>query len=44
MTNRKYKMYYDYKKRTSGGFLDVIFLSGIMLSGLMLILLSIGGI
>lgn len=43
MTNRKYKMYYDYKKRTSGGFLDVIFLSGIMLSGLMLILLSIGG-
>lgn len=44
MTSRKYKMYYDYKKRTSGGFLDVIFLSGIMLSGLMLILLSIGGI
>lgn len=43
MTNRKYKMYYDYKKRTGGGFLDVIFLSGIMLSGLMLILLSLGG-
>ncbi len=20
MTNRKYKMYYDYKKRTNGGF------------------------
>lgn len=29
MTNRKYKMYYDYKKRTNGGFLDAIFLSGI---------------
>ena len=26
MTNRKYKMYYDYRKRTSGGFLDAIFL------------------
>ena len=43
MTNRKYKMYYDYKKRTNGGFLDAIFLSGIMVSGLMLILLSLGG-
>ena len=30
MTNRKYKMYYDYKKRTNGGFLDAIFLSCIM--------------
>ena len=43
MTNRKYKMYYDYRKRTSGGFLDAIFLSGIMLSGLILILLSLVG-
>ena len=43
MTNRKYKMYYDYKKRTNGGFLDAIFLSGIMVSGLTLILLSLGG-
>lgn len=43
MTNRKYKMYYDYRKRTSGGFFDAIFLSGMMLSGLILILLSIAG-
>ena len=43
MTNRKYKMYYDYKKRTNGGFLDAISLSGIMVSGLILILLSLGG-
>ena len=43
MTNRKYKMYYDYRKRTSSGFLDAIFLSGMMLSGLILILLSIAG-
>ena len=43
MTNRKYKMYYDYKKITNGGFLDAIFLSGIMVSGLILILLSLGG-
>ena len=43
MTNRKYKMYYDYKKRTNGGFLDAIFLSGIMVRGLILILLSLGG-
>lgn len=43
MTSRKYKMYYDYRKRTSGGFLDAIFLSGIMLIGLMLIILSLVG-
>ncbi len=43
MTSRKYKMYYDYRKRTSGGFLDAIFLSGIMLIGLMLIMLSLVG-
>ncbi len=27
MTNKKYKMIYDYKKRTNGGFLDAMFLS-----------------
>ncbi len=43
MPNKKSKVYYDYKKRTSGGFLDAMFLSSIMLVGLMLILLSIGG-
>lgn len=43
MTSRKYKMYYDYRKRTSGGFLDAIFLSGIMLIGLMLIMLFLVG-
>ena len=43
MTSRNYKMYYDYRKRTSGGFLDAIFLSGIMLIGLMLIMLSLVG-
>lgn len=43
MTSRKYKMYYDYRKRTSGGFLDAIFLSGIMIIGLMLIMLSLVG-
>ena len=43
MTSRKYKMYYDYRKRTSGGLLDAIFLSGIMLIGLMLIMLSLVG-
>ena len=35
MTSRKYKMYYDYSKRTSGGFLDAMFLSAIMLTGLL---------
>lgn len=44
MTNKKYKMYYDYKKRTSGGFFDVIFLTSIMVTGLILILLSIVGV
>lgn len=43
MTSRKYKMYYDYKKRTSGGFLDAIFLSSIMLSGLMLVIILLQG-
>ena len=27
MTSRKYKMYYDYSKRTSGGFLDAMYFS-----------------
>ena len=45
MTSRKYKMYYDYNKRTKGGFLDAIFLSGIMISALVLIILTqLGGI
>lgn len=45
MTNKKYKMYYDYRKRTQGGFLDAIFLCGIILSTSLLIFLSLlGGI
>lgn len=45
MTNRKYEMYYDYRKRTNGGFLDAIFLCGIIISGFVLIFLTlIGGI
>lgn len=43
MTSRKYKMYYDYRKRTSGGFIDAIFLASIMLSSLMIMLLSLNG-
>lgn len=42
MTSKKYKMYYDYRKRTSGGFFDVIFLSSLMLISLMMILLYLG--
>lgn len=42
MTSRKLKMYYDYKKRTSGGFLDAMLLSSIMIIGAMMILLMIG--
>ena len=41
--NKNYKMYYDYKVRTSGGFADAIFLSAIMLTcfmwGMLIILL-----
>ena len=29
---KSYKMYYDYKVRTSGGFVDAILLSAIMLT------------
>jgi hypothetical protein len=43
MTSRKYKMYYDYRKRTSGGFFDVIFLSSIMIIGLVFIVLALVG-
>ena len=44
MTNRKYKMYYDYRKRTSGGFFDVVFLSSLMLTGAVLIFLAVIGV
>lgn len=44
MTNKKYKMYYDYRKRTSGGFFDVIFLSLLMLTGAVLIFLAVIGV
>ena len=44
MTSRKYKMYYDYKKRTRGGFLDMIFLLSIMMTGLIMLLLSVKGL
>lgn len=43
MMNRKYKMYYDYRKRTSGGFLDAMFLCGIIISGSVLIFLALLG-
>ena len=43
MTSRKYKMYYDYTKRTKGGFLDLMLLSGIMIMGATLIILAISG-
>ena len=42
-TNRKYKMYYDYSKRTNGGFLDAMFLCGMILSASVLIFLSLLG-
>ena len=44
MTNRKYRMYYDYRKRTSGGFFDVVFLVSIMITSFVMIFLAmIGG-
>ncbi len=43
MTSKKLKMHYDYHKRTKGGFLDVIFLSSMMVTALALILLAISG-
>ena len=45
MTSRKYKMYYDYSKRTRGGFLDVMLLSGIMIiAGTLIMLALVGGV
>ncbi len=32
---KSYEMFYDYKIRTSGGFVDAIFLASIMLTGVM---------
>lgn len=32
---KRYHMYYDYRKRTSGGFLDAMFLSAIMVTGIL---------
>jgi len=32
---KKYHMYYDYRKRTSGGFLDAMFLAAIMVTGVL---------
>lgn len=43
MTSRKYKMYYDYNKRTRGGFLDVMLLSGIMIVSVTFIMLALTG-
>jgi len=43
MTSRKYKMYYDYNKRTRGGFTDVMLLSGILIIGATLIMLALNG-
>lgn len=43
MTNRKYKMYYDYSKRTNGGFLDAMFLCGMIISASVLIFLYLLG-
>lgn len=43
MTSRKYKMYYDYSKRTSGRFLDAMFLCGIMISASVLVFLALLG-
>lgn len=45
MTNKKYKMYYDYRKRTRGGFLDAMYLAGMMIVAATLIMLAlVGGI
>ena len=43
MTSRKYKMYYDYNKRTRGGFTDVMLLSGIMIISATLVMLALNG-
>ncbi len=31
MAEKKYKMYYDYKKRTSGGIVDALFFGAIII-------------
>ena len=41
MTNKKYKMMYE---RTSGGFLDAMFLSSLLIIGAMMVLLSLIGV
>ncbi len=38
---RDYQVYYDYRKRTSGGFADALILSTVMLTGVMWIMLVI---
>ena len=43
MTSKKYKMYYDYSKRTRGGFTDAMLLSGIMIIGATLIMIALLG-
>ena len=43
MTSRKYKMYYDYTKRTKGGFTDVMLLSGILIISATLVMLALAG-
>lgn len=43
MTNRKYKMCYDYKKRTSGGFIDALFLGAVIVTGSVWLLLALIG-
>lgn len=39
--NKKYKMFYDERKRTSGGFADAIFLAGIIVAAFMWGMLAI---
>ena len=43
MKSKKYKMHYDYNKRTQGGFTDAMFLSGMMIIGATLIILALVG-
>lgn len=43
MTSRKYKMYYDYNKRTKGGITDVMLLSGLMIVSATLIMIALNG-
>ena len=43
MTSRKYRMYNDDSKITSGGSLDAMFLCGIMISASVLVFLALLG-